>query len=159
MSHTPVLNTDFRDILLALNESQAQYLLVGAYALAVHGIPRATGDIDLLINSTLDNAERVFTALTAFGAPVENHGVTAAQLAVPGTIYQIGLPPRRIDIITRIDGVSFVQAWACRDLHTIDDIPVPVINRKMILKNKQATGREKDALDVMLLQKYERDQR
>ena len=153
MNQNPALNTDFRDILLALNESQAQYLLIGAHALAVHGIPRATGDLDILVNCTLDNSERVLTALIAFGAPVENHGVTATQLAVPGTIYQIGLPPRRIDIITQIDGVTFEQAWACRDLHTMDEIPVPVINREMLLINKKATGREKDALDVILLQK------
>ncbi len=152
MNQKTALNEDFRDILIALNAAQAQYLLVGAHAMAVHGIPRATGDLDILVNCSTENSELVFTALLAFGAPLENHGVTSAQLSVPGTVYQIGLPPRRIDIITQIDGVTFEEAWACRDQHTFDEIPVSVINREMLLKNKKSTGREKDALDVFLLE-------
>ena len=93
----PALNPDFFDILQAMHDTDVEYLVVGAYAMAVHGVPRATGDIDLWINPTTENAQRVASALHAFGAPWEAHGLTVDDLARPGMIYQLGLPPRRID--------------------------------------------------------------
>ncbi len=149
------LNTDFQDILRALHEAGASYLIVGAHAMAVHGIPRATGDMDVFIGTDPDNTEHVYSALLSFGATVESHGVTAQELSVPGTVYQIGLPPRRIDIINQIDGVTFKEAWKSRVEEIIADIPVNVLGRDALLKNKRATGREKDMLDVHLLEKTE----
>jgi hypothetical protein len=103
------LNSDFRDILLAFIAEHVEFLLVGAYALAVHGVPRATGDIDLWVRPSPDNAPRVWNALATFGAPVSN--VRTQDLGTPGLIDQIGVTPRRIDVITSIDGVGFNEAW------------------------------------------------
>src|SRR5262245_20057272 len=94
------LHEDFRDLLVLLADSNVDFVIVGAYALAFHGSPRASGDIDVFIRPTLVNADRVFAALARFGAPLESAGVTATDFARPGTVYQIGLPPRRIDIMT-----------------------------------------------------------
>src|SRR5262245_47356085 len=108
------LNSDFRDLLILLVDSGTEFVVVGAYAVAFHGAPRASGDIDLLVRPSPANAERVHDALTRFGAPLESAGVAAADFARPGTVYQIGLPPRRIDILTQISGVTFDEAWASR---------------------------------------------
>lgn len=155
MNSDATLNTDFQDMLQALNDAGARYVLVGAHAMAVHGVPRATGDIDLFIDPNLSNTERVFSALLAFGAPVESHGVTAQDLSVPGTVYQIGLPPRRIDILNQINGVTFEEAWNSRVEHHIGEISVNVIGRTALIKNKRATGREKDLLDIRYLEQMQ----
>jgi hypothetical protein len=107
----PVLNQDFLDIIRAMNNAEAEYLVVGAHAMAIHGVPRATGDLDIWIRPSRANSESVLRALQEFGAPVSAHGVTAADLEQPDTVYQIGLPPRRIDLMTGISGVSFDEAW------------------------------------------------
>lgn len=145
------LNPDFRDILTALAERQAEFILVGAYALAFHGAPRASGDIDLFVRPTADNAQRVCAALVAFGAPVAQHGVTATDLATPGTVYQIGLPPRRIDILTQISGLDFDEAWASRVAASLDGHPIFVLGRAALIRNKLAAGRPKDLADVARL--------
>ncbi len=145
------INEDFADILRALADVGAEFLLVGAHALAVHGIVRATGDIDLWVRPSADNAQRVIDALRRFGAPLEAHGITRGDLQTPGTVYQIGLPPRRIDILTEISGVAFDEAWASRISTRIADVPVHVLGREALIKNKLATGRAKDLLDVRLL--------
>ncbi len=146
------MNEDFRDLLALLAEHGAEFVVVGAHALAVHGAARATGDIDVLIRPVADNAARVHAALRAFGAPVEAHGVTPADLAREGTIYQLGLPPRRIDILTRIDGVSFDEAWAGRVAVDIAGMRVPFLGRDELIRNKRAAGRAKDLTDLALLQ-------
>jgi len=124
---------------------------VGAFAMAVHGLPRATGDIDIFIKANKENALRAYAALEAFGAPL--HQLAAADLAESGTIFQIGIEPRRIDIINKIDGLSFDEARKGALLVTIDGIEVPVISRTDLIKNKLATGRERDRLDAESLKK------
>ena len=101
------LNEDFRDLLVLLADGGVEFVIVGAYALAFHGAPRASGDIDLFVRPSPANAQRVFDVLVRFGAPLESAGVTAADFTSPGTVYQIGLPPRRIDLLTEISGLTF----------------------------------------------------
>jgi hypothetical protein len=145
------LNDDFLDMLRALAEVAAAFLVVGAHALSVHGVPRATGYLDLFIRPSRENAGRVFAALRRFGARVEAHGLTEEDLAAVGTVYQIGLPPRRIDLLTSIDGVGFDEAWDTRLDQEIAGLKVSFIGRDAFVRNKLATGRATDRLDVELL--------
>ncbi len=147
------MNPDFLDMLSALSAEDAEYLLVGAYALAVHGYPRATGDIDLWVRPTAENAERVFRALEKFGAPLLD--LTRADLSRPDTVFQIGLAPRRIDIMTGIDGVTFEEAWPERLARDLDGQRVPVISRAALIRNKRASGRPKDRADADWLERPE----
>jgi hypothetical protein len=133
----------YRDILAELSAAGADYLLVGAFALAVHAYPRATGDIDLWIRPTPENARRVWDALARFGAPVNDLGVD--ELSTPGFFYQVGVAPVRIDILTSIDGVSFDEAWEEKERHDLFGLEVPVISQK-------ATGRPKDMADAAWLE-------
>ncbi len=144
------MNPDFRDMLSAFIAEGVEFLLVGAYALAVHGVPRATGDIDLWVRPTPENAARVRTALAKFGAPVSN--LTIADLAAPNLIFQVGVAPRRIDVITSISGVEFVQAWANRIEVPIESLTIPVLGREDFIRNKRSSGRPKDAADIALLE-------
>jgi hypothetical protein len=141
-----MLNQDYKDILSKLLENKVDFLLIGAYALAAHGFPRATGDIDILVRPSEENAKRVFQALTDFGAPLEK--VAISDFAISGTTLQIGVNPRRIDLLTKIDGLSFSEAAEGKDIVTIDGMAVPVISRQKLRINKLATGREKDKLDA-----------
>ncbi len=125
--------------------------MVGAHALAVHGVVRATGDLDILVRPDPRNAERVWKALARFGAPLEATGLTLQDLHQPGTVYQIGLPPRRIDILTEISGVDFAEAWETRVFEDVDGLVVPYLGRTALLRNKQASGRIKDLADIELL--------
>ncbi len=148
-----MLIQDYRDMLAELAAAEADYLLVGAFAMAAHVEPRATGDIDLWIGPGVENARRVRTALASFGAPVEN--LTAEELAEPGFFFQIGVAPVRIDILTSIDGVQFAEAWAERDHLTFEGLRVPFLSRKHLLMNKKAAGRPKDLADVAALEQEE----
>lgn len=123
-----MLNPDYRDILSAFGDEKVEYLLVGAYALAVHGRPRATGDIDLWIRRSEENARKVLRALTTFGAPVS--GLSEADLTTPDMVFQIGVAPRRIDILTSISGVEFDEAWEAREEVAIEGLRIPVISRQ-----------------------------
>ena len=145
------MNEDFRDLLAALLGTEARFLVVGAHAMAVHGVPRATGDIDVWIARDGDNVERVWSALTRFGAPVAAMGVSQGDLARPGMVVQIGLPPRRIDILTSISGVEFEEAWPGRVTHEVDGLAVPFLGRAALVKNKRASGRTKDQVDLEAL--------
>lgn len=147
------LNDDFRDIVTLFADCGVEFLIVGAYALAFHGAPRASGDIDLFVRPTLQNAAKVFDALTRFGAPLAPHGVTSADFAREGTIYQIGLPPRRIDVLTQISGVTFDEAWTSRTAVDVDGRSVNIIGREAFVKNKLAAARPKDLADVSRLKK------
>ena len=147
----PVLHDDFRDLLVALQRAGVRFLIVGAHALAVHGIPRATGDLDILVAPDADNAARLMLALGEFGAPVESHGITARDFENEGTVYQLGLPPRRIDLMTSITGVSFEEAESTAIETEIEDLRVPVLGRRQLLVNKLALGRPKDLADAQLL--------
>ena len=145
------LNEDFRDLLVLLADAAAEFLVVGAYALAFHGVPRASGDIDLFVRPSPANAPRVFAALARFGAPLEAAGVIPADFARPGAVYQIGLPPRRVDILTEISGLTFDEAWASCVTAEVAGRTVRFIGRTALLKNKEATGRLKDAADAARL--------
>jgi hypothetical protein len=153
MSDALGLNVDFADLLEALTDARVEFIVVGAHALAVHGITRATGDLDVLVRPTATNAERVLLALRAFGAPLVQHGVTEADFAVPGTVYQMGLPPRRIDLLTQISGVDFEEAWQGRAVVSVAGRSIAFLGRGALLKNKRAAARPKDLLDVELLEK------
>lgn len=146
------MNEDFRDILTAFVEERVRFLVVGAYAMAVHGVPRATGDLDLWIDLDEENARRAWRALDAFGAPAEALGVTLADLSKPGIVIQIGLPPRRIDVMTGITGVTFDEAWDDRTVHAMAGVEVPFLGRRSLIQNKRATDRPKDRVDLPLLE-------
>lgn len=148
-----MLNPDFRDMLSAFSDEQVEYLVVGAYALAAHGLPRATGDIDLWVRRSEENARRVWRALTRFGVPLFDLRVEDLQTA--GTVFQVGVVPRRIDILTSIDGVEFEEAAPHRKEVEIEGLLVPVIGRAHLLLNKKAMGRPKDKADVAWLESNE----
>jgi len=143
------MNRDFVEMLSALCEAGAEFLVVGAHALAAHGAPRATGDLDLWVRPTPENAERVLAALHRFGAPVFD--LTKADLTARDTVFQIGLPPSRIDLLTGLTGLTFAAAWENRVPIVIGDLTVPVIGRGDFVANKQAIGRDKDLSDLTLL--------
>lgn len=145
------MNTDYKDMLCELSAAGVEFLVVGAYALAAHGLPRSTGDFDIWIRPDETNAPRVMQALVAFGAPL--FGLTVEDVAKPGVILQIGVVPARIDIITRIDGVEFAAAWENRVTATLHGVAVPVIGRAELIQNKRAAGRPKDLVDVAALTK------
>jgi hypothetical protein len=147
------LNPDFRDFLLALAAEGAEFVIVGAYALALHGVPRYTGDLDILVRPVASNAERVWRALVRFGAPVEIAGVSTVDLTVSGTVYQIGLPPRRIDLMTEISGVGFDEAWASREPVSLENHVIHFIGREALIRNKEAAGRPKDLADAARLKR------
>ena len=140
------MNPDFVDLLRAFVDAEVRFLVVGAYALAVHGRPRATGDLDLWVDATPANAARVMRALAAFGAPME--AIAENDLASPGITYQIGVIPRRIDILTDLTGLTFDDAWSARVRHPFGDIDVDFIGRDHFVQNKRATGRPKDVVDI-----------
>jgi len=146
-----LLNQDHRDILTVFNAEEVEYLVVGAYALAAHGFPRATGDLDLHVHSTPDNAARVFRALGIFGAPLRD--LQVEDLSIPGIVYQVGLAPNRIDILTLIDGVEFLQAWENHLEIEVDGLIIPVISREDLIRNKKAVGRPQDLADMEKLLK------
>lgn len=148
------MNRDFVEMLSALCEAGAEFLLVGAHALAVHGPPRYTGDLDIWVRATTVNAGRILAALQAFGAPL--HDLTAEDLVRPGTVFQIGVVPSRIDLLTSISGLEFDDAWNRRVKLDLPGVTVFAIGRDDFVANKRATGRPKDLLDIALLEEFER---
>lgn len=150
------MNPDFRDLLLAFCDAEVRFLVVGAYAVAAHAEPRATGDLDLWIEATPENAARTYSALRAFGAPLED--LAESDLARPGVVFQIGLPPRRIDILTSITGVEFVDAWPGRVAVRYADVPCSVIGREALIENKRRLGRARDLADLELLERHRREE-
>lgn len=140
------MNQDFVDLLRAFSDHKVRFLIVGAYALGVHGRPRATGDLDVWIDPTPENAERVMSALRAFGAPLTD--VTTDDFSRPGIVFQMGLPPHRIDVLTTLSGLSFADAWPDRTSAVFGPLSVDVIGRDAFIANKRATGRAKDLGDI-----------
>jgi hypothetical protein len=136
--------------LSAFSEEKVEFLVVGAYAMAFHGYVRATGDIDLWIRISDENAERVWRALQTFGAPLFDLNIE--DLKTPGMVFQIGLVPSRIDVITQIDGVEFEDAWEEHKTVEIENLRIPVIGKTQLLINKKSTGRAKDRNDALWLQ-------
>jgi hypothetical protein len=127
-----------------------EFLVVGGYAMAFHGFVRATGDIDLWICISEENAKRVWRALQTFGAPLFDLNIE--DLKTPGMVFQIGLVPSRIDVITQIDGVEFETAWREHKTVEIENLQIPVIGKNQLLINKKSTGRVKDRNDALWLQ-------
>jgi hypothetical protein len=145
-----LLNPDYRDMLSAFSDERVEYLLVGAYALAVHGLPRATGDLDLWIRPSPENARRVWLALARFGAPL--HDLRQEDFHTSGMVFQIGVTPCRIDILTAIDGVDFDEAWPNRIDVEVEGLKVTTIGREELIKNKRITARPQDVADVARLE-------
>ena len=145
-----MLNEDYREMLAALAAERAKFLLVGAYAMAAHGYPRATMDIDLWVMPTRENAEAVLRALRRFGAPL--HDLTREDLERDGTIFQIGVAPRRIDIMTTASGLEFGDAFAHAIVVKIEGLEVFVPSVADLIRNKRASGRTKDLADAEALE-------
>ena len=144
------MNLDFVEMLSALSDADAEFLIVGAHAMAVHGRPRATGDLDIWVRPAPENAARVWTALEAFGAPL--HELSKHDLSTTDVVFQIGLPPNRIDLLTSISGVEFEEAWAGRIQLRVGDLEVMVIGKEELIQNKRAVGRPRDVADVAELE-------
>jgi hypothetical protein len=143
------MNQDFVDLLRAFCAHDVRFLVVGAYALGVHGRPRATGDFNVWVDATLENAPRVMRALAEFGAPLAD--VEAADFSRPAIVFQMGLPPGRIDVLTALTGLTFTEAWPGRVRADFGGVEVDVIGREAFVKNKRATGRLKDLGDIEAL--------
>lgn len=142
------MNPDFDDLLQSLLDTGASFLIVGAHAMAVHGVPRATGDLDIWVEATEDNAARVMRALANFGAPIDSLGITTADLLKADVVIQIGLPPRRIDFLTGLSGLAFAEAWPRRVWYDFGGRTLPFLDRESLVRNKRATGRVKDLADL-----------
>lgn len=149
------LSQDYRDLLVCLADSGADFLLVGGWALALHGHGRGTDDMDVFVRPDAANAECVFRALVAFGAPVAAHGVTAGLFAEAGYGYRIGVRPNVIELLTHIDGVTFDEAFAAHRTFEIEGRRIPFIGRAALLANKRASGRAKDLADVEWLESHD----
>ncbi len=147
------MNRDFAEMLAALSAAGAEFLIVGAHALAAHGTPRATGDLDIWIRPTPENAALVFKALTEFGAPLAD--LSESDLASPDLVFQMGLPPVRIDILTKISGVTFDEAWKARLSLQVEGQEVPVLGLAELILNKKAAARPKDLADLAMLEGVE----
>jgi predicted nucleotidyltransferase len=145
-----MLNEDYKEMLQCLSAENVRFLLVGAYAVAAHGYPRATKDIDIFVQPAPANASSLMRALARFGAPLSN--VSAGDFATAGIVFQIGSQPRRIDILTWISGVDFQQAYDRRQMICLEGLDVPVISLEDLIANKRATGRTQDLADVERLE-------
>jgi len=147
------VNPEFKELLLAFNAQNVEYLIVGAHALAAHGHVRATKDLDLWVRPEKSNAQKVLRALSDFGAP--SGDLTVDDLSRKKTIFQIGLPPLRIDVITDIDGVEFAEAWPDRLETSFGGVPASVISRHHLITNKKTAARLQDLADVEQLEATE----
>lgn len=144
-----MLNEDYKEMLQLLLEEQVDFMIVGAYALGTHGYPRATGDIDIWVKPNKINSKKLYKALARFGAPLDQ--IQIDEFSNEGIIFQIGVIPRRIDIITKIDGVTYEEADEDKIIVEIEGLKIPVISLEKFIRNKMATGREKDELDIKTL--------
>lgn len=140
---------DFRDMLAWLNKRGVEYVIVGAYALAHHGSPRNTGDIDIYVRPTPENARRMVEVLADFG--FGSLGLTEADFIRPGQVIQLGSPPVRIDLLTSISGVTWEEADAGKAPGAYGDVPVSYLGRAQLTANKRAAGRKKDLADLEAL--------
>lgn len=146
------MTDDWFDVIAAMLDADVRFLIVGAHALAVHGVPRGTQDLDIWIEPTAENALRVRRALDDFGAPVDALGITTEDLVREATVIQFGLPPNRIDLLTALTGVAdFAAAWLGREEHEVRSRRVPFLGRSTLVANKRATGRTKDLADLEAL--------
>ena len=146
---TMEIQQDFRDLLELFNAHKVEFIIVGGYALAFHGAPRYTGDIDIYVKPDAENAKRIMSALAEFG--FGSVGLSAEDFEKPGQVVQLGVPPVRIDIITSIKGVSWNEAFSHRAPGKYGDIQVHYIGREQFIKNKRSVGRKKDLADLEAL--------
>lgn len=144
-----MLTRDYKEMLSALSDEGAEYLVVGSFALASYGYPRATLDMDIWIRPSPENARRVWTALAKYGVPLRD--MAAGEFAKRDLVYQVGTAPCRVDFLTSIDGVEFADAWTRREWTEFDGLRVPVMSREDFVANKRATGRHKDLADLEML--------
>ncbi len=145
------MSPDFLDIVRALLNAEARFIVVGAYAVNLYVDPRATGDLDLWVEPSPKNSIKVMQALEAFGAPLRD--VTEADFSKPGLTLQIGVSPLRIDILTEISGVSFEEAWIERSMHPFGPYSIPFLGKQTLIRNKRASGRPKDFADLDYLER------
>ena len=145
-----MLNEDYKDMLRALCDEQVRYLLVGAYAMAAHGYPRATMDIDIWIMPSPENVDGVLRALRRFGAPIQN--LTREDLLASDTIFQVGVAPRRIDIITAVSGLRFEETYSRSMAVDLEGIEIRIPSLADLIRNKRASGRTKDIVDAEALE-------
>jgi hypothetical protein len=146
------LPQDYTDLLLELLDAGADFVVVGGWAVAVHGHGRATDDLDILVRPTPENAARVYEALQRYGAPLEAHGVTPGLFTKARYGYRIGVKPILIEILTTVSGIDFDEATRECVLVQIEGRAVPFIGRRALLVNKRAAGRTKDLADVEALE-------
>lgn len=146
-------NRDFRDLLAAFAAHEVRFLIVGGYAVTYHVRPRFTKDLDLWIDPTAENAQRVMAALADFGAPLAAHGVTARDFQTVGTVYQIGLPPNRVDFLTAVEALDFAACWGRRVTARFADVQVAYLSREDLITNKRAVGRPQDLIDAAELER------
>jgi hypothetical protein len=139
-----------REFIESLNSHGVEYLIVGAHALAFHGFPRYTGDVDVLLRPNPENAGRVEQVLIEFS--FASLGLRAADFLQAGRVVQLGMAPNRIDLLTSLTGVTFEEAWDRRVRGDLDGVPVAFLSREILIKNKRATGRAQDAADVEKLE-------
>lgn len=144
------LADNLREFVELLNSHKVEYLIVGAHALAFHGHPRYTGDLDILVHNSAENAERVRQVVTEFGFQLAN--LTAMDFQQSGQIIQLGRPPQRIDILTSLSGVEFSEAWESRIQSEVENVPVAFLSRDCLIRNKKATDRPQDRADVEALE-------
>jgi deferrochelatase/peroxidase EfeB len=145
-----MLNEDYKDMLQSLLGNEVKILIVGAYALAAYGYPRATGGFDIWVQATAENSKKILSSLTSFGTSTS--GLTEKTFMEKGVIFQIGVAPRRIDLITHIDGVDFNDAYPSRKTIVMEGLHLPFISKENLIKNKKSTGRDKDRVDVKHLE-------
>jgi hypothetical protein len=150
-----MLSKDFKEFVELLNSNAVEYLIVGGYALAVHGQPRYTGDLDIWLGTDMENIERLLKALSQFG--FGSLGLKASDFQEPGAMIQLGYPPVRIDLLTSIDGVAFTDAYARRQVVTIAGLQLPILSLDDFKANKRASGRPKDIADLESLDDSDRD--
>jgi hypothetical protein len=148
------MNSDFSDLLKLMGQFQVKFLVVGGYAVIRHTEPRFTKDLDLWIEATAENADRCFRALASFGAPLA--GLGPLDFTQQGYIYQMGVPPFRVDILMSLRGLSFEQAWGRRDVELVDGVSIPFLSKDDLIESKLAAGRPQDLLDVESLRKAEK---
>jgi len=143
------LAPDFSEFFGLLTEHRVEFVVVGAYALALHGAPRYTGDLDLLVHPTHDNANRVLTAIREFGFPTDL--LTAEAVVASSSLIQMGTPPVQLHIMSAIDGVTWEDVWSGREVATLGGLAIPFIGRRAFIENKRAAGRAKDLADIEAL--------